>query len=168
MPNFGIDKVYMKYFVQILHICASSLWFLEVFCWFFSKCPAASSPRSCRILWENASKTLQKWKWWRAHMQYLNKIFYVYLINPKVWYCLYILSKVWQNYNWVKILIIQLSPASGNVFEYFYREIKCKRNQFYFFRWIGQMIMKFFPSLIFSIFEKIHKQCRTLALIIYT
>ena len=92
---------------------------------------------SCGILWENASKTLQKWKWWRAHMQYLNKIFYVYLINPKVWHCLYIFSKDWQNYNWVKILIIQLSPASGDVFEYFYKEIKYKMNQFYFFRWIG-------------------------------
>ena len=33
--------------------------------------------------------------------------------------------------------IIQLSPASGNVFEYFYKEIKYKMNQFYFFRWIG-------------------------------
>ena len=41
MPNFGIDKMHIKYFVQILHICASSLWFLESFCWFFSNCPAA-------------------------------------------------------------------------------------------------------------------------------
>ena len=24
-----------------------------------------------------------------AHMQYLNKIFYVYVINSKVWYCLF-------------------------------------------------------------------------------
>ena len=58
------------------------------------------------------------------------KIFYLHLINPKVWHCLYIFSKDWRNYNWVKILIIQLSPASGNVFEYFYREIKYKMNQF--------------------------------------
>ena len=32
MPNFSIDKTYIKYFGQILHMCASSLSFLESFC----------------------------------------------------------------------------------------------------------------------------------------
>ena len=41
MTNFSIDKMYMKYFVQILHICTSSPSFLESFFWFFWKCPAA-------------------------------------------------------------------------------------------------------------------------------
>ena len=42
MPNFRIDKIHVKYFVQILHMCASSLSFLESFCWYFSECPAAT------------------------------------------------------------------------------------------------------------------------------
>lgn len=33
---------------------------------------------------EKSAKSFQKWKWWRAHFQYLNKIFYVHLINIKV------------------------------------------------------------------------------------
>ena len=41
MTNFSIDKMYIKYFVQILDICTSLLWFLHIFCWFFPKCPAA-------------------------------------------------------------------------------------------------------------------------------
>ena len=42
MPNFRIDKIHVKYFVQILHMCASSLSFLKSFWCIFSKYPAAS------------------------------------------------------------------------------------------------------------------------------
>ena len=41
--NFSIDKMYIKYFVQILDMCTSLFWFLQSFCWFCSKCPAAKN-----------------------------------------------------------------------------------------------------------------------------
>ena len=41
MTNFSIDKMYIKYFVKILHMCTSLPSFLESFFWFSWKCPAA-------------------------------------------------------------------------------------------------------------------------------
>ena len=42
MPNFRIDKIRVKYFVQILNMCASSLSFLKSFLCIFLKYPAAN------------------------------------------------------------------------------------------------------------------------------
>ena len=55
MTNFSIDKMYIKYFVQILHICTSSPSFLESFFWFSWYCyilPAVwklAEPRDCVV-----------------------------------------------------------------------------------------------------------------------
>ena len=80
-------------------------------------------------------------------MQFLNKIFYVHLINAKVRRCLLIFSKDWQNYNRLKIL--NHNSQADMFLNIFYRENKYKMKFLFFCRWIGKVIMKFLPECNF-------------------
>ena len=72
---------------------------LKVCSWMLDMIKVRQFFLSLKILWEKLSKNVQRWEWWRAHMQYSNKRFYVYLINAKVRHDLYIISKDSQYYN---------------------------------------------------------------------
>ena len=55
---------------------------------------------SCRTLWEKSAKTLQKSKWWRAYIQNLNKIVYVYILSIPKFGIVYVFSQRLKNYIW--------------------------------------------------------------------